>query len=393
VEIVVVDSIIGGIDRTMVEPFKNHLGEEAIRAMAGHFMRVNSGFDEEGFSTFATNGLDDLALKERSARITDALERVLPDDFSTAAKILVASLEPATDLSIGETEGGVTERGIRGWPIMPMAEYIARHGQGHVKLSLDALRDMTSRFSSEFAIRSFLQNHQDITLTTLAGWTRDQNEHVRRLVSEGTRPRLPWGVRLTQFVQDPAPVVELLEDLKDDPSEYVRRSVANNLNDIAKDHPDLVADIARMWLKDAPAERQHLVRHGLRSLIKAGHPGALRSLGYGPAIVELLRFELRAREVKMGGVVEFEIEISSTAKSDQPLIIDYAVHHMRAGGTITAKVFKWKTLTLKSGETLRGTRRHAFKLITTRRYYPGRHRVEIQVNGNTLGGADFELQP
>ena len=199
-------------------------------------------------------------------------------------------------------------------------------------------------------------------------------------------------MRLARFVKDPAPVVELLETLKDDPSEYVRRSVANNLNDIAKDHADLVAEIARKWLKDAPAERRRMVRHGLRSLIKAGHPEALQALGYGPAKVELLRFRVLTPEIRMGGAVEFEIELASTARSDQPLIIDYAVHHMRAGGKTTAKVFKWKTVTLNSGETLHATRRHAFKPITTRRYYPGRHRVEILINGEVLGGADFDLR-
>jgi 3-methyladenine DNA glycosylase AlkC len=379
----------------MAEAFKNFFNLSAIQGMAGHLSRVAPDFDAAGFIAYATDGLDDLELKERSTRITDALERFLPGDFAAATDILLASLAPESDLSIGEMERAmeraVVSHGILGWPVMPMADYVARHGQNQVELSLAVLKAMTIRSSSEFAIRPFLQNHTQTTLKTLESWLTDGNEHVRRLVSEGSRPRLPWGMRLNRFVDDPAPVVALLERLKDDPSEYVRRSVANSLNDISKDHADLVADIAHKWMTDASALRRRLVRHGLRTLIKAGHPGALMALGYGPAKVKLLRFQLQPDEVALGDAVEFEVEMTSTATSAQPLIIDYVVHHMRANGKTTAKVFKWKTTTLGEGKSFIGVRRHGFKLITTRRYYHGRHRVEILVNGKNLGGVDFTL--
>ncbi|MCW9033311.1 MAG: hypothetical protein OQJ97_03755 [Rhodospirillales bacterium] len=375
-----------------MEPFKENFNEAAICSMAKNLVRVAQNFDGDGFITFATKGLDKLELKQRSERITDALEKYLPNDFSTATNILLASLEPQLDPTIDHEKSDNSEQGIKGWPIMPMAEYIARRGQQNVKLSLDVLKKMTPLFSSEFAIRPFLQNHQELTLKTITPWTKDQDEHVRRLVSEGTRPRLPWGIRLTTFVKDPKPVVQLLETLKDDPSEYVRRSVANNLNDISKDHPELAVTVAQSWMKDASHERKRLIRHGLRSLIKAGNSGALKVLGYGPVKVNLQDFTLKTPSVTLGGALEFSLSISSYTQEKQPIIIDYKVYHMRANGKLSPKVFKWKTITIQKDKPLCFSRRHSIKPITTRRYYPGNHRVEIMINGETICGEDFTLK-
>jgi len=363
----------------MSEPFKNAFNETVIQDMAKHFVRVQSDFDKDGFIAYATHDLESLELKERSSHITDALERFLPGDFQTAANLMVTSLKTNS------------QPGIKGWPIMPMTDYIARHGQDDVVFSLDVLKAMTPLFSSEFAIRPFLHNHCEMTLKIIAPWVTDTDEHVRRLVSEGTRPRLPWGMRLARFVEDPTPVIQLLKELKDDPSEYVRRSVANNLNDIAKDHADQVATLAHSWMQESTPERQRLIRHSLRTLIKSGHPGSLSALGYGPPKIALNNFVVQTPTVQVGNVVEFECELTSTIKKGQPLIIDYAVHHVRQGGKMTAKVFKWKMLTLKGNTTLTASRKHSFKKITTRRYYPGRHRIEILVNGKSLGYADFTL--
>jgi len=363
----------------MPEPFKNNFDETAISTMAEHFGRIETDFDVDGFIAFATKGLDDLELKQRSSRLTDALELYLPKDFKTAANVLVASLDTPN------------QSGNHGWPIMPMADYIARHGLGDVEFSLNVLKAMTSRFTAEFAIRPFILTHLEFTLKTLTRWAKDKNEHVRRLVSEGTRPRLPWGLQLKPFVKDPTAVLPLLESLKDDPSEYVRRSVANHLNDIAKDHPNLVADLAKAWMIDASKDRKRLVKHGLRTLIKAGHPGALQALGYGPPKVAVNRFEILTDAVKLGEAVDFTLDIQSTTDNDQPLIIDYAVHHVRSGGKTTAKVFKWKNVILKGHETLNITRRHAFKEISTRRYYAGEHQIEVLVNGKSLGPSKFWL--
>jgi len=228
----------------MPEPFKTFFNEHLIHDMGAELVKAWPGFDHEEFVASATNNLDKLELKARSAQITDALATCLPDDFEQAAEIMRASLAPPD-------ADALAGNGITGWAIMPMTHYVGLHGLGHFDISMTLFREMTKRFSAEFDIRHFLLEEPDRTLRVLRRWTCDSDHHVRRLVSEGTRPRLPWAMRLPAFIEDPAPVLPLLEALRDDKEEYVRRSVANNLNDIAKDHPDLVARLAEQWLVDA----------------------------------------------------------------------------------------------------------------------------------------------
>ena len=375
----------------MPEPFKNLFSYELIEGMARHLNRVHPSFNTKGFVTFAKTGLEDMELKERASHLTDGLEEFLPDDFEHAVTILVDSLDPETESPLDANDSNSSPAGVRGWAIMSVADYVARHGQENVALSLDALKAMTSRFSSEFAIRPFLLNHPDQTLEAMHSWQHDKNEHVRRLVSEGTRPRLPWGIQLKPFIQDPSPILPLLESLKDDPSEYVRRSVANNLNDISKDNPDLAAKTAQHWMGGANETRKRLVRHAMRTLIKAGHPGALKALGYGKAKVSVEHFDISTPRVEMGGAVEFELLLNSQSKTAQPLIIDYAVHHVRANGKTSPKVFKWKTVDLKARAALNAVKRHNIKPVTTRKYYSGTHKVELLVNGVSLATKEFEL--
>lgn len=375
----------------MVEPFKNFFGPEPIRDLARHLSRVSPTFPESDFLSHALEGLDELELKQRSTQITDALIRFLPSDYHQATQVLLDSLHPETSFGINEMEETRTELGVAGWMVMPMADLVSRRGMDDIDFSLEALRQMTMRSSSEFAIRAFLDQRPDTTLKTLHRWSQDPNEHVRRLVSEGSRPRLPWGMRLTGFVKDPSPVMELLEKLKDDPSEYVRRSVANNLNDIAKDHPKLVTALAQDWMRNASTDRARLIRHALRSLVKAGDTEALAVLGYGRPIITLTEFSVLTPIVKFGQQLEFTVGLISEASSDQQLMIDYVIHHVKANGKTSPKVFKWKNLTMTPGESMTATRRHSIRAITTRRYYPGVHRVELQINGETVEGENFGL--
>lgn len=375
----------------MVEPFKNFFGADPIRALARHLARVDPSFPEEEFVEFAIEGLDQLELKERSTQITNGLVEFLPGDYRQATQVLLDCLHPETRFGIAEMDEATAALGVAGWLVMPLADYVSRVGLDDVDYSLDALRQMTMRSSSEFAVRQFLVDHPVMTLNTFHEWTGDSNEHVRRLVSEGSRPRLPWGMRLNQFIEDPSPVLGLLELLKDDPSEYVRRSVANNLNDIAKDHPDLVTGVAKEWMRGASADRERLIRHGLRSLVKAGNRDALAILGYGPAQVALTVFTVATPVVEFGSPLKFAVELESRSSSDQRLLIDYVVHHVKADGRTSPKVFKWKNITLAAGKKLRASRKHPIRAITTRRYYDGVHRVELQINGEPFGCVDFEL--
>ena len=372
----------------MPEPFKNLFNKSNIRSMGEHYTKAWPEFDLEAFVAAATKDLESLELKERSAQITESMATYLPTDFEKAAAIMLASLAPVEETN---TFADVDERGIAGFLTMSMAHYLGLHGLGHFDISINLLKEMTIRFTSEFGIRFFLLDDPVRTLSVLEGWTADPNQHVRRLVSEGSRTRLPWAMRLPAFIADPSPVIRLLELLKDDDEEYVRRSVANNLNDIAKDHPDLVAEIASRWLKGADKNRERLVRHACRTLIKQGHQATLKAFGYNKAHIEVDQLELFAPSVAFGSALEFELSLKSASAEAQPLIIDYAIHHQKANGSTSPKVFKWKTLTLEGHATLVAKRKHPMKKITTRVYYPGTHKLEILINGTSVGMVDFEL--
>ncbi len=373
----------------MPEPFKNLFNTQIISGMGDHFLKAWPDFNREGFVRSATNNLEALELKTRSEQITQSMRDYLPDDYLQAGKIILASLTPEDGSDLSNIP--VNTKGISGWAVMPMAHYVGLHGMAYFEFSMTLFKEMTIRSSSEFGIRFFLIEKQKETLAVLMKWTKHKNEHVRRLVSEGSRPRLPWAMQLPAFRKNPERILPLLEALKDDSSEYVRRSVANNLNDIAKDHPDRVAEIAGEWLKGASKNRQRLVRHACRTLIKQGHAATLKALGYGPAKVKLDNLNLKTPTVNFGDALVFEIALSSETTEDQALIIDYIIHHQKANGKTSAKVFKWKTLTLRTETTHHATKKHPFKQITTRVYYPGLHRIEILVNGEIQGGTDFEL--
>ncbi|MBV1871467.1 MAG: DNA alkylation repair protein [Gammaproteobacteria bacterium] len=372
----------------MAEPFKNMLNEKVIIGMAGFLVNAWVEFDRFGFVSMATNNLDDLELKERSMQITEALVVFLPDDFDHAARIMLESLAPEV---VGEIDVQPSNQGISGWAIMPMVDYVGLYGVGHFDVSMTLFKELTKRSSSELGIRFFLLHEPERTMAVLNTWLNDPNHHVRRLISEGTRPRLPWAMRLPVFIEDPSPVLLLLEALKDDEQEYVRRSVANNLNDIAKDHPDLIAEIAARWLKDADKNRVRLVKHACRTLIKQGHKGALKALGYNAPHVVIEKLEIITPEVEFGEALLFEMSLASTLEHNQNLIIDYAIHHKKANGKTTPKVFKWKTTTLAPSKSLFAKRKHAIKKITTRSYYPGTHHLEIFINGVSFGSKEFEL--
>ncbi len=373
----------------MAKPFKNEFNEKIISGMAMHFKAQWPEFDAKGFYDFAVNDLVLLELKQRSEQIMNAMIAYLPSDFEEAGKVILASLSPARDGDIfGVT---VDDEGIAGWAIMPITHYVGRQGQDDFSLSMELLKELTKRFSSEFGIRFFLLNDAQKTMCMVQEWARDSNRHVRRLASEGIRPRLPWAMQLSLFIKDPSPVIDVLEILKDDEDEYVRRSVANNLNDIAKDHPDVVADIANKWMKGASKERSKLVRHACRTLIKQGNKKVLSVFGYGPPVIKHISLDLHVPEVMMGNALQFTFSLISNSKHTQSLMIDYAVYHQKSNGKLSPKIFKWRTSFLKSGEIISILKKHSFKEITTRKYYPGLHAIEVIVNGVAVVKVDFQL--
>jgi len=360
-----------------------------VNAMASVIHSHYPQFQTAEFVSTVCNGLEQLAFKQRSARITQALAQCLPQNFEAASEVLFRSLGTPIEHNWADVTDG--EKGITGWAILPLADYVAMAGQAHLKLSMNLLKEMTKRSTAEFAIRPFLQNNPEQTLAFLHHWVNDQNEHVRRLVSEGSRPRLPWGMRLQGFIANPEPVLSLLSKLKDDDSEYVRRSVANNLNDIAKDHPDIVAEVAEDWLKQASVQRKRLIRHGCRTLIKQGHGKTLSVLGYCQPDNIDCALHLSPSELLYGSAIELTAVIQNHSYKDQKLIVDYVIHHQKANGSTSAKVFKWREVDAAVGTSVEIKKQHAIKPITTRVYYPGIHRVDIQINGVVVTSDSFNL--
>ncbi len=373
----------------MVEPFKNAFNTELIFAMAEQFHQQWSGFDNKGFFVAASEGLDALELKQRSEQIMYAMVKYLPNDFAKAGEIILESLSPARE---GDIFGVTTDKqGIAGWAIMPITHYVGLYGQKHFDLSMTLFKECTKRFSSEFGIRFFLLEYPEKTLLTMKEWAKDADRHVRRLASEGSRPRLPWAMQLPAFINDPYPVIEILEILKDDHEEYVRRSVANNLNDIAKDHPELVANIAKQWMSGASTERKKLIRHACRTLLKQGNNQVLQVFGYHSPKLKQVKIQIETPKVTFGTALQFNTSIISNATHTQSLMIDYIIHHQKANGTTSPKVFKWRIKKLAPNETLTFAKKHMMKKISTRKYYQGLHTLEIIVNGISIGKANFEL--
>ncbi len=388
----------------MAQALKDSFGPETVDWVAQRLASTVPGFDEPAFVAECLRGFDALELMDRARRISDVMARHLPADPVVAVPMVMASLGPA--------DPGLT--GMQPFRYMPFVVFVGQYGLAAFEESMAAQYELTQRFTAEFSIRPFLIHEPERTLARLRVWTADPSEHVRRLVSEGTRPRLPWAPRLPAFIADPAPVLELLEILRDDPSEYVRRSVANNLNDISKDHPELVISVARRWWADASAERQRLIRHALRTLVKRGDPAALELLGHaGADHLAVAEVTIDPVEVSVGGTVRIVASVADTRPAPgapepsasgqgpdesqkepgEEVAVDFVVHFVKANGSAAPKVFKGGRRALGPGEQVQFTRSVSIAQMSTRTHHPGVHRVEVQVNGRRFDGGQFVVLP
>jgi 3-methyladenine DNA glycosylase AlkC len=374
----------------MAEPFKNLIHPGLVKLAAEHLGKHCRAFDQRGFLSVALTGLETLEMKARAMQIATALEQSLPREFSAAAQAIEAALTPPFETEeLGRMQPG--SQGLCGWIVWPLGEFVARRGLVTPERALQCLHALTQRFSAEFAIRPFLIQHQDLTLRLLKRWTKDQSLHVRRLCSEGSRPRLPWGLQLPALIKDPSPTEPILLALQDDPSAYVRRSVANHLNDIAKDHPGRVVAWVERHLPGASDERRALLSHASRTLIKAGHKPLLRAFGLNPGFLGQAELSLGKRRVAVGESLPFQLTLHSTARKAQNLVVDFAVHYQKSDGSQRPKVFKGWKLELAAGTSVELTKQASFKPVTTRRLYAGDHALEILVNGASVARADFTL--
>ncbi|MCK6448360.1 MAG: DNA alkylation repair protein [Planctomycetes bacterium] len=376
-----------------MEPFKNLLNFAGVRRAGLELERAWPAFDRRAFERAASaERLAALEMKARAMCIADALEATLPESFDRACSVIDASLGAPVPVDGVAAARDEHANGLAGWIVWPLGEFVARRGLDRPERALRTLRELTQRLTAEFAIRPFVVRHPELVLATLQRWTNDPSAHVRRLCSEGTRPRLPWGLRLDAFVADPSPTLPLLAALQDDSSEYVRRSVANHLNDIAKDHPDVVVAWVERHLPDATAERRGLLSHASRTLVKARHAPMLALCGAGAKFVGRVKFAATPARVRIGETVELRLELASTAAKRQTLLVDYLVHHVRANGATSPKVFKGWKLELGSRERRELVKRHSFRPVTTRKYYPGRHTLEVSLNGSLAARVHVELR-
>lgn len=347
----------------MAELLKHRYSKPYVATLAAALARACPPFDRAGFERAVLGaGWPKLELKARMRRITETLHGFLPGDYRRQLAVL-------TEVAPG----------FGGFEAMFFPDFVAHYGLDDFATSVAALETFTRYSSSEFAVRPFIVRYGARMIDAMQRWAAHPDEHVRRLASEGSRPRLPWAMALPQFKRDPRPVLPILEALRADPSEYVRRSVANHLNDIAKDHPDLVLEIAQRWAGQSAATDK-LVRHACRTLLKRGDQRALRIFGHHDEVpVSVTALKLAAAQIPIGADLAFSFVVR--AATDTAARIEYAIDFVKRDARASRKVFQIGVKPLSATTPLAITRKHRFRDFTTRKHYPGRHQITILVNG------------
>lgn len=371
----------------MAEKFslKDHLfNPETVAKLASEFSIGVEGFDAARFQKEVLAGFPERELMARLDWIADCLEAQLPASFPEMAKQLEASLPDRLDPELKDDDFGHFMHAVPG--ILAV-----RHGlEEHRERALTLIYEATQRFSMEFYIRPFLNRWSSETLSLLHDWAQDPNYHVRRLVSEGTRPRLPWAKAITLTHDDTMP---LLDKIYADETRFVTRSVANHLNDLSRIVPDLVLERLATWKasgKQTAKEMDWITRHALRTLVKQGHPGAMAALGYRADLEVAAKLCMAEKTVNIGEALNFEVAL--TTQQVEPVMVDYRLTFARPGGKTGQKVFKLKATKTKAGEPLTLKKAHKLKgNATTFKLYPGPHLLTVQVNGQDVADAAFDL--
>lgn len=366
----------------MPEPLKAMYNEEFLRGFGEKIQSVYNPFDITRFiATVMNNAWDELELKARIRRISETLGAYLPSEYEEALAVLFA-----------------IDKDCVGFPYLFFPDFVEVYGQAeeHWELSMQALERFTPKSSAEFAVRSFLLRDPERMMTQMMVWATHSDEHVRRLASEGSRPRLPWGQALPMFKQNPAPVLPVLELLKADPSLYVRKSVANNLNDIAKDNPSVVLETVSRWKGEHP-HTDWIVRHGCRSLIRKSEPEVMALFGYAEPVGETsltsyASLVVEPSKLSIGDNCELRYELHIREGDSAHIRIEYGIDFVKSGGRTSRKSFLLSDKTVLGGSRLTGTRRHRWANLTTRRHYPGLHRIVLLVNGREVAFTMLNLQ-
>lgn len=366
------------------KPFKDWFDRAAAVALGKQIGSVYPEFDQQAFVRYSVKKITTLEFNDRVKQFAAAMSATLPDHYPDAISIVKKSLP-----SLLPGVESITD----GWLQWPIGQYIADYGQDHFAESMDAMTELTKRFSSEFAVRPFVEHQSDATFDYLYQLLDDPNPHVRRWCSEGCRTRLPWGSKLHELIADPAPVWPILDALKDDDALYVRRSVANNLNDLSKDHPKAVLARCKVWSRDKNPNTDWVVKHALRGLIKAGDSRALAIIGFKKPNNLTAKLDVKPVKIKIGESLTVSASVENRSSRRQELLIDYVVHYNGKLGGERPKVFKWKTIGLAARQSITIDKKHPMRLTTIRALYPGAHRIELQINGEIVAEKVFQLLP
>ncbi|MBK1440102.1 DNA alkylation repair protein [Parapedobacter sp. ISTM3] len=358
-----------------MEPLKEMFNRAFYVNFAQAFGNVDKHFHVEAFIDDVTRGIDRLSLNGRLRNTSIMLHRHLPDDFNKAVAILYAAapLLPA------------------GYTALVLPDYVALYGKQHFDQSMEALQYFTTLGSAEFAIREFLKTDLVKTLDVMHKWADDKNVHVRRLASEGSRPRLPWSFKLAEIIKQPALTQGILEKLSADEALYVRKSVANHLNDHSKDNASYMLNLVSGWDK-TNKHTSWIIKHAIRTLVKRGDREALKIFGFeGEVSVVLENLYTDKISLRLGDTLSFGFGLKSESEQQQKLVVDYAIHYVKASGVRMKKVYKLREVLLLPGQAVQFSKRQPFLDLTTRKHYAGEHLLEILVNGNTLGKVRFVL--
>lgn len=365
----------------MAEPLKNQFSEEFFDRLAGLLSARLAGFGRESFlKKIFDAGWDERGLKERTEHVSNVLHPYMTGGYDEALDVLTGVLDAAGKDPISESS----------LPFLFIPDYIERFGPDHFDASMKAIEVVTPFITCEFTVRPFIVRYGDRMMSQMLQWAQHSNPHLRRLASEGCRPRLPWASVLQPFTEDPTPVLPILEALKADPSEYVSRSVANHLNDISKDHPEMMLDLCHRW-KGKSGITDKVIKHACRTLLKGAHPRALSLFGYGdPKNVTITNFRADQR-VKMGGTFNYAFTISQTMKSPCKIRVEVGIDYVKSGGKRNRKIFKVSEIELSPDKQASYTRTLSFQDLTTRKHYAGTHSIAVIINGLQMKRSDFEV--
>ena len=366
----------------MAEPLKNLYSPSFFNHLGDLLVGLIPDFSKDTFiQDIHDSDWEGRELKERMSHIADVLHRHFPDDYKRSLKIIMNLTQAVPNSLLAD----------HSYEFIFLPDYIERYGLDHYSESVAAIESLTPFITCEFAVRPFILKYPDRMMPQMEEWALHENHHVRRLASEGCRPRLPWAPTLNDFKEDPTSILPILESLKGDSSEYVRRSVANNLNDIAKDHPEVVLDICKRWIGRS-RKTDRLVKHACRTLLKRANPEALALFGYAePSGVKISGFE-HDKSVKIGESLNFRFTIKHEQSGSMKLRIEYGIDYLKSNGSLNRKIFQLSEMEFKDGKSSAFTRSQSFRNMTTRKHYIGRHRLAIIVNGKEMAKGEFEVK-